>query len=462
MYNKSNFQRPSSRSFAYGLALLPFLTDAGVSAAQAEVKCSSKPTSATHHYLAANSETVHWGYFSKGRQPRAVVNSGDFVTLETLTHHANDDAERMVSGDAGAESVFKWKKGDKGVDRRGAGPMDASIYGRGAGEGFGVHVLTGPVYVCGAEPGDVLEVRILDVQPRPSGNPKYAGKTFGSNAAAWWGYHYNDMLEEPKPREVITIYEIDATGNRDWAKAVYNYRWVPQTDPDGVLHEKIDYPGVPVDHSTITKNTDVLTGVRVPIRPHFGTMGVAPAEADFVDSIPPGYFGGNIDDWRIGKGGTMYYPVAVKGALLSAGDPHAAQGDSELAGTAIETSLTGVVQVILHKKDSLAGTSLEGLDYPLLETDSEWVVHGFSYANYLQELGEKAQSEIYSKSSIDNAMRDAFRKMRHFLMTAKGLSEDEAISLMSVAADFGVTQVVDGNWGVHGVIEKRVFADTAP
>ena len=187
-------------------------------------------------------------------------------------------------------------------------------------------------------------------------------------------------------------------------------------------------------------------------------MGVAPVETDYVDSIPPGYFGGNIDDWRIGKGGTMYYPVAVKGALLSAGDPHAAQGDSELAGTAIETSMTGVVQVILHKQNDLQDTVLQGLDYPLLETDTEWVVHGFSYPNYLEALGEKAQSDIYAKSSIDNAMRDAFRKMRHFLMTAKGLTEDEAISLMSVSADFGITQVVDGNWGVHGVIEKRVFA----
>lgn len=423
--------------------------------------CAAKPAAATHHTITANKESVHWGYFSKERKPQAVVHSGDFVTLETLTHHANDDADRMVKGDPGAESVFKWEKHDKGVDRRGAGPMDASIYGRGAGEGFGVHVLTGPVYVCGAEPGDILEVRILDMYPRPSGNPKYPGKTFGSNAAAWWGYHYNDMIEEPKPREVITIYEIDSTGNKDWAKAVYNYQWVPQTDPNGVLHKTIDYPGVPVDHSTIKKNMDVLTGVRVPIRPHFGTMGVAPAEADYVDSIPPGYFGGNIDNWRIGKGGTMYYPVAVDGALLSAGDPHAAQGDSELAGTAIETSLTGVVQVILHKKQDLPGTSLEALDYPLLETDTEWVVHGFSYANYLEALGEKAQSDIYSKSSIDSAMRDAFRKMRHFLMTTKGLSEDEAISLMSVAADFGVTQVVDGNWGVHGVIEKRVFSGDA-
>jgi acetamidase/formamidase len=426
--------------------------------AAAQEACDQMPESPAHHVLPANQDTVHWGYFSKSQEPRLYVHSGDLVTLETLTHHANDDAERMVMGDPGAESVFRWDEGGKGVDRRGAGPMDASVYGRGAGEGFGVHILTGPIFVCGAEPGDVLEVKILDMAPRPSGNPAYAGKTFGSNAAAWWGFHYNDMIEEPKPREVITIYEVDASGAKDWAKAVYNYRWVPQTDPFGVVHDIIDYPGVPVDHGTITKNMPVLAGVRVPIRPHFGTMGVAPAEADVVDSIPPSYFGGNIDNWRIGKGGTMYYPIAVEGGLLSAGDPHAAQGDSELAGTAIETSLTGLVQITLHKADSLAGTPIEALDFPLLETDGEWVVHGFSYANYLDALGDTAQQDIYGKSSIDGAMRDAFRKMRQFLMTTYGLTEDEAISLMSVAADFGVTQVVDGNWGVHGIIEKRMFA----
>ncbi len=438
-------------------AAIPALLAGLASPALAQVDCGPAPETPVHHYIPANADTVHWGYFSKGLAPTVVAHSGDLVTLETLTHHSNDDAERMVAGDPGAESVFHWEAGDKTVNRRGAGPEDASVMGRGAGEGFGVHILTGPVYVCGAEPGDVLEVRILDLVPRPSGNPDYAGKTFGSNAAAWWGFHYNDLIEEPKPREVITIYEIDATGARDWARAVYSYRWTPQTDPDGVVHETIDYPGVPVDHATVEHIEPVLPGVRIPVRPHFGTMGVAPLEADFVDSIPPGYFGGNIDNWRIGKGGTMYYPVAVEGALLSAGDPHAAQGDSELAGTAIETSLTGLVQVILHKADDLAGTPIEGLDYPLLETDTEWVVHGFSYANYLEELGENAQSEIFNRSSVDGALRDAFRKMRAFLMTTQGLSEDEAISLMSVAADFGVTQVVDGNWGVHGIIEKAIF-----
>jgi acetamidase/formamidase len=386
------------------------------------------------------------------------VNSGDYVTIETLTHHANDDAERMVKGDPGAESVYLWTKDKKGVNRRGAGPEDGKLLGRGSGEGFGVHICTGPVYVRGAEPGDILEVRIIDVKPRPSANPQFTGKAFGSNAAAWWGFHYKELLTEPKPREVITIYEIDATGQRNWAKAVYNFQWTPQTDPFGVVHKTIDYPGVPVDHSTVKENHGILKNVRIPIRPHFGVAGLAPKEADIVDSIPPSYVGGNIDNWRIGKGATMYYPVAVAGALLSVGDPHASQGDSELCGTAIECSLTGTFQLILHKANTLAGTSLAELNYPLLETQDEWVLHGFSYANYLVELGDKAQQTIYEKSSVDLALKDAFKKMRAFLMSTKGLSEDEAISLMSIAVDFGVTQVVDGNWGVHAIIRKSLFA----
>jgi acetamidase/formamidase len=415
------------------------------------------PGTTNHYHVPATDKTVHWGYFSKSLKPIVEVSSGDFVTLEVLTHHANDDATRMVAGDPGAESVFYWDPQRKGVDRRGAGPMQPTLFGRGAGEGLGVHICTGPVAVRGAEPGDILEVRIVDVKPRPCANPADKGKSFGSNAAAWWGFHYKDQLTEPKGREVITIYEIDTADERNWARGVYNFRWTPQTDPFGVVHKTIDYPGVPVDHATVQENHGVLKNVRIPIRPHFGVLGLAPAEADIVDSIPPNHVGGNIDNWRIGKGATMYYPVAVPGALLSAGDSHASQGDSELCGTAIECSLTGTFQLVLHKRASLGGSALEGLAYPLLETQDEWVLHGFSYANYLAELGADAQSKIYEKSSVDLAMRDAFRKMRHFLMTTKGLTEDEATSLMSVAVDFGITQVVDGNWGVHAVIKKSLF-----
>jgi acetamidase/formamidase len=177
--------------------------------------------------------------------------------------------------------------------------------------------------------------------------------------------------------------------------------------------------------------------------------------------VPPAYFGGNLDNWRLGKGSTVYLPVSVPGALLSVGDPHAAQGDGELGGTAIECSMTGTFQVVLHKKGNLAGQAFADLTYPLIETESDWVLMGFSHPNYLAEFGAKGQSEVYATSSLDLAMKDAFRKIRRFLMNIKGLTEDEAIALMSVAVDFGVTQVVDGNWGVHAILSKRVFDHTS-
>ena len=411
-----------------------------------------------HHHLAVDATRVHWGYFSRSLRPQLEIASGDSVTIETLTQHASDDPERMISGDAGAESVFLWTREAKNVDRRGAGPLDASIFGRGAGEGFGVHICTGPIAVKDAEPGDVLEVRIRDIVPRSSGNPRYAGRVFGSSVAAWWGYHYGELLSPPQPRETVTIYEILADDPEPHARAVYSYRWEGQTDPFGVAHATYDYPGVPVDATRVKRRHAVLEGVRIPLRPHFGVIAVAPREADFVDSVPPAYFGGNLDNWRLGKGSTVYLPVSVPGALLSVGDPHAAQGDGELGGTAIECSMTGTFEVRLHKQRDLAGKPFADVTYPLIETPTEWVLTGFSHPNYLAEFGAQGQSEVYATSSLDLAMKDAFRKMRRFLMATRGLTEDEAIALMSAAVDFGVTQVVDGNWGVHAILSKRLFA----
>src|SRR6202158_4423569 len=357
-----------------------------------------------HYYLPATAKTVHWGYFSRSLPPIVEVKSGDFVTIEALTHHANDDHARMIKGDPGAESVFHWTRDGKNVDRRGAG------------EGLGVHICTGPVAVRGAEPGDVLEVRIVDIHPRGCAHPKFAGRAFGSNAAAWWGFHYRELLTEPKPREVVTIYEIDAEPAPDsataYARAVYNYRWTPQRDPFGVVHPTIDYPGVPVDHSTVVENHDILKNVTIPVRPHFGVITVAPQQDGLIDSVPPSSFGGNLDNWRVARGASVYLPAGVPGALLSIGDPHASQGDSELCGTAIECSRTGDFQLVLHKKADLAGQPFADLDYPLVETPDEWVLHGFSHPNYLAEFGANAQSEVYQKSTLDQAMRDAFIKTR--------------------------------------------------
>ena len=175
-------------------------------------------------------------------------------------------------------------------------------------------------------------------------------RVFGSSVAAWWGYHYDEFLagaEAARGRDDLRDLRPTTTPH---ARALYSYRWQPQTDPFGVVHKTYDYPGVPVAPDTIKRRHEVLDGIRIPLRPHFGVIAVAPREVDFVDSVPPSYFGGNLDNWRLGKGSTVYLPVSVPGALLSVGDPHAAQGDGELSGTAIECSMTGTFQVILHKK----------------------------------------------------------------------------------------------------------------
>ncbi len=422
-------------------------------------------TGAQHH-LPVNRSTVHWGYFSRHLAPVLEVDSGDVVTIETLTHHGGDDYERMVEGDEGAESVFAWSADYKAVDRRGAGPMSASIYGRGPGEGFGVHICTGPVFVRGAEPGDVLEIEVLDILPRPSRHPRHRGRSFGSNAASFWGLHYDDLLTEPKPREVVTIYEVEheeaAHGQAcGCAHAVHSYRWTPQTDPSGVVHPRMDYPGVRVDPATVEYRTDVLRGVEVPVRPHFGVMGVAPDASGLVDSVPPMKTGGNIDNWRLGAGARLYLPVEVAGALFSVGDPHASQGDGELCGTAIECSLTGVFRLTVRPRAS-SGPALRDLDFPLIETPDAWVVLGFSHPDYLNELGKTAQSSVYGRSTLDAAFQNAFRQARRFLMASQGLSEDEAISLLSVGVNFGVTQVVNGNKCAHAVIPKALFHKRGP
>jgi acetamidase/formamidase/AraC-like DNA-binding protein len=407
-------------------------------------------------HLPASAKTVHWGFLSRSLPPVLRIGSGEIVTIETLTQHAGDDHARMVAHDPGAESVFLWTKERKGVDRRGAGPMNASVFGRGAGEGFGVHICTGPIWVHDAEPGDILEVEFLRIRPRPCANPAFKGKAYASNVSAWWGFQYHDLLDAGAKRETVTIYEIDLA-DPSYAQALYSYVWTPQTDPFGVEHRKIDYPGVIVDHALVEKKDGVLAGIRVPARPHFGFVAVAPSDADLVDSIPPGNFGGNIDNWRAGEGSRIYLPVAVKGALLSIGDGHFAQADGEINGTGLECSLTGDIRVTLHKQGGAAQPMLRGLTAPLLETERHWIIQSFSYPNYLRELGRTAQSDVYVRSTLDLALRNAFRQARRFLMDAFELSEDEALSLMSLAVDFGITQVADGNLGVHATIDKSLF-----
>lgn len=176
---------------------------------------------------------------------------------------------------------------------------------------------------------------------------------------------------------------------------------------------------------------------KVPLRPHLGTLAVMPNNtANYIDdaatggasTIPPARFGGNIDDWRIGKGGTMYYVVEVPGGKVVVGDTHAAQGDSELAGTAMETSMTTKLRITLHKKADGLPKPVETLTFPLLETSDKFIVHGFAYANYLDDLVDA--STIFAEgASIDLAMEDCFIKTRNWLMDVYDMIEEEAIAL---------------------------------
>jgi acetamidase/formamidase len=172
--------------------------------------------------------------------------------------------------------------------------------------------------------------------------------------------------------------------------------------------------------------------VDVPVRPHLGVMGVAPAAPGRVSSIPPGPFGGNVDNWRFGPGASVYYPVFHEGAGFFVGDPHFAQGDGEICGTAIEASLD--VDLRLTTVD---GVTIEA---PVLETATHWYTHGFG-------------------ADLDAAMRMAAETMLRLLVDRVGFSADEAYSLASVAIDLGITQVVDGTLGCHAAIAKTIVGD---
>ena len=270
--------------------------------------------------------------------------------------------------------------------------------------GPGGHILTGPIHVDGAVPGGVLEVRYLRMTPR---------RRHGSNVAAAWG----ELFEATGRRTRVTIYELDPGGLV--ARGRYAYDVPDPTAPPGTV---ADVPE--------TEREPALAGVRVPVRPHLGVAGVAPDAPGRVSSVPPGRHGGNVDDRRIGAGATVFYPVEVPGARFSVGDPHLGQGDGELCGTAIEGSLDVRMQLVARPDIALPS--------PLIQTPDDWIVHGFG-------------------DDLDGAMHAAARHMLEFLTAAHGLSCPDAYSLMSVAVDFAVTQVVNGTKGVHARIARHVL-----
>jgi acetamidase/formamidase len=255
---------------------------------------------AAEHTLMPSPQTVHIGYFLASIKPVLSIESGDVVTLESVA--------------AIVPSVVD----QAGVVSPGAVPQyHRDIYGEVKDRGPGPHVLTGPIEVKGAMPGDVLEVRILDI-----------------NLALDWGYNRQRAYTGALPEEFTGV----------WTRII------------------------PLNRES--KTAEVAKGVVVPIdRPFFGTMGLAPDPAmGRISSGPPGVHTGNLDNKDLIAGTTLYMPVHAPGALFSAGDAHAAQGHGEVDLTAIETGLRGKFQFIVRKDMKLA--------WPRAETPTHWIVMG--------------------------------------------------------------------------------------
>ena len=333
------------------------------------------------HVLKATPETCFWGFFDQSLPPVLTIDSGDIVYVEALTHQAGGAPDLMM--DSAVRAVY-----DQVSDR-----------------GPGMHIMTGPIAVRGAEPGDTLVVRILKTAPR---------LPYGVNIAAHWGYLYNSFKKER-----LTIYKLDAESGLAQPAFAYDFKSQPLYNHPGLI--------IPTE---ATNREPIKTPVAIPLRPHFGIMGVAPAQSGRISSIPPGPFGGNIDNWRMGAGTTVYYPVFTPGANFFVGDPHMGQGDGEISGTAIEASMNAWLQVSLIKDFPVSS--------PLLETESHWITHGFDH-------------------DFDQAVSQCADQMLDFLQTKRKMSADEAYALMSVAVDFGITQMVNQRRGCHASLPKRLF-----
>jgi acetamidase/formamidase len=312
------------------------------------------------HRLPLVPDNIHWGYYDATIEPVLTVRSGDRVAFENLLARGLD--RLRLAGFAEDRFLPSMLAVEAGVSDR-----------------AGSHPLTGPIYVEGAEPGDALEVRFLDIGfLTPYG---VSGFLPGGGT-----------LSEAFPYGQLRRFEIDTIAG------------------------------------TATMGVE---GVWVPVRPFFGSVGVAPPLLrGRLDSTAPGYHVGNLDNRELVVGTTLFLPVHVEGALLSIGDGHAAQGDGEVSGTAIETSLYGTIQVILHK-----GMALR---WPRAETPTHYMSMGLH-------------------PDLDEAARIATQEMVAFIVAEHGLDPGDAYILCSVALDLRVTQLVDGTKGIHGMLAKDLF-----
>lgn len=312
--------------------------------------------------LKATPATTFYRFLDAATRPVLTINSGDIVKLETAT---------------GTPKYFE----RIGVPKERI-PVELSATFQGADDDGARrdHTLTGPIFVTGADAGDMLEIRFRSIQLRlPIG-----AQSIGPNGGTL-------------PGEFATA-------------------------RDKVLYLDLK-----------NKTAEYAPGVVVPLKkPFWGSIAVVPpASVGRVTDQRPSFYGANMDNSDLVEGTTLYLPVFVPGALLSLGDGHAAQGHGEVGGSAIETSLKGEIQVLLHKGKTIK--------LPRAETPTEYMTMGFS-------------------EDLDEAVRIATREMLDWIVEMKGISRDDAYLLASAAMDLRVTQVVDGAKGIHAVIAKSLFS----
>ena len=305
------------------------------------------------HYLNPTPQTVHWGYFNASIPAVLQVESGDEVVIDTFSGGMSEVAD---------PSLFR--------------PEHRLIVDT-VPQIMGPHILTGPVHVKGAEPGDTLEVRILDIELTTD-----------------WGWNIIRPLKGALPEDFPN------------------------------LSRRV----IPIDRQS--NMARLPWGIDVPLRPFFGIIGVAPPPAyGLVSSVEPREYGGNIDNKEFIPGTSLFLPVFVPGANLSVGDGHAVQGDGEVCLTALETCLKGRFQVIVHK---------QSLNFPRAITPTHYISMGMDV-------------------DLDDAAKQALRNMIKWLTEIKPWTAEEAYVFCSLACDLHVTQLVDGNKGIHAMVSRSVI-----
>ncbi|TXF97423.1 acetamidase/formamidase family protein [Massilia arenae] len=357
------------------------------------------------YYVPSTVDTIQWGYLpNAATKPVLSVPSGATIVFDTLSH------EGMVE-DQGRDPVKYF--GSKGIPTNMVLKDAIAITGSNMAHDFakdGPHIVTGPVEIQGAEPGDVLKVELLSAVPRvPYG---VVSNRHGKGALP------GEFPETPKPLANASAANPEAYHNVSVFTPIRrgkDGKW------EGVMKTK--------------DGTEVI----FPTAPFMGTMGVAAATTAKVHSVPPGLHGGNMDINDLGVGTTVYFPVLVKGANFYTGDPHMVQGDGEVALTALEHSMRPTFRITLLKKGDKAIPSSSGsLGRPMGETPDHWVTIGLN-------------------PDLDEAMKDAVRESIRFLTEVLGMDRATAYAYLSAASEFQVSQVVDGTKGVHGMIRKSDF-----